>query len=101
MFEQEINLCSKPLGLESFLSQQQNSAEPRTVIPFGDADERLRDPVAEEAWLAEPTQGQVMELDSYGKFSRGLCKRGGLEEQEGGAGGKKGLQKTAEAWRSQ
>ena len=36
-----------------------------------------------EAWLAEPTQGQVMELDSYGKFSRGLCKRGGLEEQEG------------------
>lgn len=54
-----------------------------------------------EAWLAEPTQGHVMELDSYGKFSRGLCKRGGLEEQEGGAGGKKGLQKTAEAWRSQ
>ena len=35
-----------------------------------------------------------MELDSYGKFSRGLSERGGLEEQEGGAGGKKGLQKT-------
>ena len=44
-----------------------------------------------EAWLAEPTQGRVMELCSNGKFSRGLCKRGGLEEQEGGGGGKKGL----------
>lgn len=53
MFEQEINLCSKSLGLESFLLQQQNSAEPRTVIPFGDANERLREPVAEEVWLAE------------------------------------------------
>ena len=53
MFEQEINLCSKPLGLESFLLQQQNSAEPGTVIPFGDAGGRLRAPVAEEAWLAE------------------------------------------------
>ena len=63
MFEQEINLCSKPLGLESFLSQQQNSAEPRTVIPFGDADERLRDPVAEEAWLAELPRCRVAALN--------------------------------------
>lgn len=52
-FEQEISLCSKPLGLESCLLQQQNLVGLGTVIPFGDADERLREPVAEEARLAE------------------------------------------------
>lgn len=33
------------------------------MIPFGDADERLRDPVAEEAWLAELPRCRVAALN--------------------------------------